>query len=216
MHALFKSAKPHVSRRGPLVAACSLATFPAAATVVMAGTMFTAFCYAIFDARRRQCTPNITTGPVLNDLNSQALRKCPTLYDLYAPYPFLTNRHVETILAALLRSMPQINYGREVHKTSDGGAVALDSPELAWTRAGPRLDPALPEDSPILILLPGLTGGSQDSGHVIRWLQAWRVAVLEPPCERTARVAHGSSQATPPDSCTWGAELLEPPYQTTA
>lgn len=38
----------------------------------------------------------------------------------------------------------------------DGGCVALDTEDLEPSQQ-------LPEDAPVLILLPGLTGGSEDS-----------------------------------------------------
>ncbi|XP_047976347.1 embryogenesis-associated protein EMB8 isoform X2 [Salvia hispanica] len=93
----------------------------------------------------------------------------------YLPYPLITsNRHVETIFAAFFRSLPSVRFRRECLRTSDDGSVALD-----WVSGDDR---SLPSDSPVLILLPGLTGGSQDT-YVRHMLlrarsEGWRVVVF--------------------------------------
>ncbi|KAJ7945099.1 embryogenesis-associated protein EMB8 [Quillaja saponaria] len=93
----------------------------------------------------------------------------------YNPHPLIGwNRHVETIFAAVFRSVPDVRYRRECIRTKDNGAVALD-----WVSCN---DPILAADSPIVILLPGLTGGSEDS--YVRHMSlrarsnAWRVVVF--------------------------------------
>lgn len=48
----------------------------------------------------------------------------------YKSFPFLSNRHVETIFAALFRSRPQVTFRRECLRMPDGGTVALDWPLL--------------------------------------------------------------------------------------
>ncbi|KMZ60404.1 Abhydrolase domain-containing protein [Zostera marina] len=74
----------------------------------------------------------------------------------YKPYPIVGwNRHIETIFAAFYRSVPDVVLKRECVRTNDDGVVSLD-----WV-FGEDLD--LSFNSPILILLPGLTGGSHDS-----------------------------------------------------
>ncbi|XP_052210384.1 embryogenesis-associated protein EMB8 isoform X2 [Diospyros lotus] len=93
----------------------------------------------------------------------------------YRPYPIIAwNCHVETIFAALFRSLPDVRLRRECLRTKDGGAVALD-----WVSGDDR---RLPSDSPLLILLPGLTGGSDDT-YVRHMLvrarnNGWRVVVF--------------------------------------
>uniref|UniRef100_A0A7N0UKA8 AB hydrolase-1 domain-containing protein n=1 Tax=Kalanchoe fedtschenkoi TaxID=63787 RepID=A0A7N0UKA8_KALFE len=93
----------------------------------------------------------------------------------YTPYPFIGwNRHVETIFASFFRTRPDVKLKRECLRTKDGGAVSLD-----WVVGDDR---SLPEDSPLLILLPGLTGGSQDSyvRHMLVRARSngWRVVVF--------------------------------------
>ncbi|OMO80635.1 putative AB-hydrolase YheT [Corchorus capsularis] len=97
-----------------------------------------------------------------------------TLHLPYKPYPIVGwNRHVETIFAAFYRKFPEVRYRRECLRTKDDGAIALD-----WVCG----DRSLPADSPTLILLPGLTGGSQDSYVKYMLVKArskgWRVVVF--------------------------------------
>ncbi|KAK4486557.1 hypothetical protein RD792_009242 [Penstemon davidsonii] len=101
-----------------------------------------------------------------------------TLHLPYTPYPLVAwNRHVETIFVAFFRSLPDVRLRRECLRTKDGGAVALD-----WVSGDNRS--LLPPDSPIVILLPGLTGGSGDSyvRHMVLRIRrskgGWRVVVF--------------------------------------
>ncbi|KAL0016101.1 hypothetical protein SO802_003170 [Lithocarpus litseifolius] len=93
----------------------------------------------------------------------------------YNPFPFFGwNRHVETIYASFFRTRPDVRLRRECLRTKDDGSVALD-----WVSGDDR---QLPPDSPLLILLPGLTGGSGDS-YVRHMLvrarsKGWRVVVF--------------------------------------
>ncbi|MBA0588983.1 hypothetical protein Gorai_017758, partial [Gossypium raimondii] len=98
-----------------------------------------------------------------------------TLRHSYDPFPFIAwNPHVETIFASFFRSIPDVRLRRECLRTQDGGAVALD-----WV-AGDQYQ--LPPDSPILILMPGLTGGSENSypRHMLTKARSkgWRVVVF--------------------------------------
>lgn len=69
-----------------------------------------------------------------------------TLSRGYNPFPLIGwNRHLETIFAALFRSVPDVALRRECLRTNDDGSVALD-----WVSGDDR---ALPPDSPLLILL---------------------------------------------------------------
>ncbi|KAI4312693.1 hypothetical protein MLD38_037494 [Melastoma candidum] len=98
-----------------------------------------------------------------------------TLHQPYKPYPFIGwNRHVETIFAAFFRKLPEVRFKRECLRTPDDGSVALD-----WVSGD---DGRLPPDSPLLVLLPGLTGGSDDTyvRHMLIRAQnkGWRVVVF--------------------------------------
>ncbi|KAG0488587.1 hypothetical protein HPP92_007398 [Vanilla planifolia] len=93
----------------------------------------------------------------------------------YRPYPVIGwNRHVETIFAAYFRSFPRVQLRRECLRARDNGSVSLD-----WVLGDEHW---LRPDSPVLILLPGLTGGSQDT-YVRHMLvrakkKGWRVVVF--------------------------------------
>ncbi|XP_047336010.1 embryogenesis-associated protein EMB8-like [Impatiens glandulifera] len=97
------------------------------------------------------------------------------LTSAYKPYPFIGwNRHVETIFASLFRYLPDVRFRRECVQMKDGGVVSLD-----WVSGD---DLRLPFNSPTLILLPGLTGGSGDSyvRHMLVTARnnGWRVVVF--------------------------------------
>ncbi|KAK9274984.1 hypothetical protein L1049_022241 [Liquidambar formosana] len=98
-----------------------------------------------------------------------------TLDRPYNPFPILGwNRHVETIFASFFRTCPDVRLRRECLRTKDDGSVALD-----WVSGDDR---QLPAESPVLILLPGLTGGSQDTyvRHMLARARSngWRVVVF--------------------------------------
>ncbi|KAK7866133.1 hypothetical protein R5R35_004782 [Gryllus longicercus] len=76
----------------------------------------------------------------------------PILKEKYWPTFWCFESRLQTIFASLLRSkfLPDIKYRREILRLSDGGEVGLD-----WLEDG-----CVPS-SPIIIILPGLTGESQ-------------------------------------------------------
>jgi predicted alpha/beta-fold hydrolase len=90
-------------------------------------------------------------------------QKCPHLYGPEATFrqtPYLFNGHLQTGYASIYKgtpSMDDILYQREYLDMEDGGEIALD-----WF-------PALPDekdtliDTPTLVCLHGLTGGSHES-----------------------------------------------------
>ncbi|KAL8053312.1 hypothetical protein ABFX02_05G062600 [Erythranthe guttata] len=116
--------------------------------------------------------------PSLELIGGAAETFLPALHTIhlpYLPYPLIAwNRHVETIFASFFRSLPVVRFRRECLRTSDGGSVALD-----WVSGDDR---HLPSDSPVLILLPGLTGGSGDTyvRHMLLRARSkqWRVVVF--------------------------------------
>ncbi|KAG7956154.1 hypothetical protein I3843_11G110800 [Carya illinoinensis] len=103
------------------------------------------------------------------------LQDLKTLSLPYNPFPVIGwNGHVETLFAAFFRCVPDVRLRRECLRTEDNGTVALD-----WVSGDDRY---LPRDSPILILLPGLAGGSGDA-YVRHMLvrarsKGWRVVVF--------------------------------------
>lgn len=79
---------------------------------------------AWLDSKKKSAVPDMQSSPTR--FNTAVLSRCPSLYALYEPLPFLTNRHVETIFAARTRTSPGLQYRRECVIMSDGGCVALD------------------------------------------------------------------------------------------
>lgn len=106
-------------------------------------------CAAVPMANRHRPQPQPRPHPSFEIVGGARELFLPTLTKLarpYNPFPLIGwNRHVETIFAAFLRSVPQVRYRRQCLRTKDDGAVALD-----WISGDDRL---LPPDSPVLILL---------------------------------------------------------------
>ena len=102
---------------------------------------------------------------------------------------YLKNGHAHTIFAAKFRWTASITYKRHILTTSDGGSLALDivdkvSDETSKDSTGATyVDGAVEQDeSPFLLLLSGLGGGSQDTYVRAQAAAAvergWKVGVL--------------------------------------
>lgn len=109
----------------------------------------------------KEVTPQVTASPTT--WNQALLALMPTATAPYRIPLLLSNGHVETIYAAKFRKKPHLMYNREILHMPDGGCVCLDTEELPAVKQ-------LPPDAPVVILLPGLTGGSEDSyvQHAVR------------------------------------------------
>ncbi|KAI8976072.1 Alpha/Beta hydrolase protein [Pilobolus umbonatus] len=86
---------------------------------------------------------------------------CPSLVGpkaVYHPTTYLFNGHLQTGYAAYYNHAPTVNevvYERELLDMPDGGTVALD-----WAPTSKNIDK---ENTPTLLVLHGLTGGSHES-----------------------------------------------------
>ncbi|KAL3132673.1 hypothetical protein ABBQ32_009191 [Trebouxia sp. C0010 RCD-2024] len=130
-----------------------LQTFLSPAALAL--TVFSAMAISAWTSVRRKAkVSEVTTQPT--QFNKGVLSRCPTINSPYKPFPFLTNGHVETIFASKTRRSPPVTYERASFACPDGGTVHLDYHDLPSNII-------LPDDAPVLILLPGLTGGSHDS-----------------------------------------------------
>ena len=125
--------------------------------VVGSAVLASAGGVAVSTIMRKSFTPRIKAKPT--KWNEAILKLCPHLSATYHLPAFLNNGHVETIFAALFRRNPHITYEREILHMPDGGVVALDA-EISSVVSGPQ---TLDDTAPVLILLPGLTGGSGDT-----------------------------------------------------
>ncbi|XP_052748782.1 phospholipase ABHD3 isoform X2 [Galleria mellonella] len=81
----------------------------------------------------------------------------PLLDEHYWPTPWCVESHLQTVLGSILRShlLPPQRYRREVLQLSDGGQVALD-----WAEPGAEDAEDAGGAAPVLLVLPGLTGGA--------------------------------------------------------
>lgn len=99
-----------------------------------------------------------------SERNRAILAKLGRLKEPYRVVQGLGNGHVETIFAAFFRSSPMVEYNRDlILCTTDGGCVALDWPVKGEEGGQIWTWDELPEDAPVVVLFPGLTGGSGDS-----------------------------------------------------
>lgn len=80
------------------------------------------------------------------------LKKIPTIEMKFWPTFWCVESRAQTVFASIIRSsmLPRMEYRREILTLKDGGEVALD-----WMEDG-CLD-----RSPVIVILPGLTGESQ-------------------------------------------------------
>ncbi|CAG9467412.1 unnamed protein product [Pedinophyceae sp. YPF-701] len=152
MPVLLSMLPPQLSSGGGLAVGVGVAIGAVGATVIM--------------RRPRGSPPDLHYAAA--ELNRRLVESMPSLRKPYQAPALLRNGHVETIWAAFFRKGLGIEYRREVVIMKDGGAVALDWPVGL---------PELPADAPVVVLLPGLTGGSHDTyvQHAVGRL--WRAGI---------------------------------------
>ena len=111
--------------------------------------------------------PVLTYQPT--PFNLSVLSRMPSLRRPYYPTPWMRSSHAQSLLGTLLRMRPSIVYNREILHLTDGGAIALDwdSGRTEGRSVRYLLDQQFPtrlhpssSRQPIILLLPGLTGGS--------------------------------------------------------
>ncbi|KAJ3124734.1 hypothetical protein HK100_011134 [Physocladia obscura] len=81
-------------------------------------------------------------------------RNCPSLVGNFRPIWWLNSGHAQTIFASTLATSKHVEFERETLILPDNGRVAID-----WA---PQNHQILPEETPIVILMHGLGGGSRD------------------------------------------------------
>ncbi|KAL3157532.1 hypothetical protein ABBQ32_011990 [Trebouxia sp. C0010 RCD-2024] len=108
-------------------------------------------------------------------LSELVLNHCTLLRKKYRPTIWAVNPHIQTVLSALRTLTCRAMYDRQPISTTDGGTVALD-----WFQ--PRGYAKLPADTPVVLVLHGLTGGSREG--YCKWMctsiaqKGWRPVVL--------------------------------------
>ena len=114
--------------------------------------------------------------------NQFIIDQCPSFQE-YRPTPWIFNSHLMTILGVVFRSLPQISFYRVLLPVDDlGGTIAID-----W-----YTQPF--HGQPILLILHGLTGGSDN--EYIRWMTLAAASELNICCAVVHARGCGLSQLT--------------------
>ncbi|GAX75445.1 hypothetical protein CEUSTIGMA_g2889.t1 [Chlamydomonas eustigma] len=109
-------------------------------------------------------------------LKQAVLPNCSFLLNTFRPTVWASHRHVQTILGLLRKLSIKATYTRQNILSSDGGTLGLD-----WWEGSLKFDYA-PHDTPILLVLHGINGGSHEG--YCKWACAtaaskgWRAVVL--------------------------------------
>ncbi|KJE96791.1 hypothetical protein CAOG_09032 [Capsaspora owczarzaki ATCC 30864] len=95
-----------------------------------------------------------------------------TLSRQFLPTWWALNGHAQTVFGVILRTNPDVAYERELVGMSDGGQVALDWHDI----------PDMEESTPLVVVLHGLTGGSNENyvKHIVLEAERnkWRTVVF--------------------------------------
>ncbi|KAI0082681.1 AB-hydrolase YheT [Panus rudis PR-1116 ss-1] len=84
--------------------------------------------------------------------------RCPSLFREYRPAWWLASGHLQTLYCVVgdFSNVDKVEYDRTLLRTLDGGTIGLDF-------TPPQDQRMLPEETPIVVVLHGLTGGSHES-----------------------------------------------------
>ena len=114
--------------------------------------------------------------------NRFIVQECPS-FEEYRPTPWIFNSHIMTVLGVVFRPLPDLSFQRILIPVDDhGGTIAMDWHTRPW--AG----------QPILLILHGLTGGSDN--EYVRWMTIYATAKLNLSCVVVHARGCGRSQLT--------------------
>ena len=118
--------------------------------------------------------------------NKFIVDQCPSFIE-YRPTPWIFNGHLMTILGVIFRPLPKLTFHRVVLPVDDiGSTIAMD-----W-----HTHPTAGQ--PILLILHGLTGGSDN--EYIRWMTQYATEKFHLCCVVSHARGCGRSQLTSPRS----------------
>ncbi|CAL8318056.1 unnamed protein product [Boreogadus saida] len=83
-------------------------------------------------------------------------KHCPAVVHRFCPTPWCWGGRLQTLLPLLIKSKPRVTYRNEALRTADGGRISLDWVDNVSSEAYPSS-----ATRPTVLILPGLTGNSQ-------------------------------------------------------
>ncbi|OBZ75228.1 Abhydrolase domain-containing protein [Grifola frondosa] len=108
-------------------------------------------------------TVSARSSPGSKDIQRVSLRalveaRCPSLFQNFRPAWWLFSGHLQTAYCVLgdFSRIDKVEYDRTLLRTLDGGTIGIDI-------TPPGNEDTLKEDTPIVVVLHGLTGGSHES-----------------------------------------------------
>ncbi|KAJ3350985.1 hypothetical protein HDU83_009302 [Entophlyctis luteolus] len=128
------------------------------------------------NAREHTSPPSFSREPI-------ALKvRCPSLFGDgagFAPSTLLANAHIQTAFVQVMKACaPLVSYERETISLPDGATLNLD-----WYPRTPLHDSRAHDPTPIVLLVHGLNGSSQESyvrilAHAASHMRGYRVAAM--------------------------------------
>lgn len=85
-------------------------------------------------------------------------KHCPVVDEHFRPTPWCWGGRLQTLVRVFIKSSPKVTYRNELIRTPDGGQISLDWVDNGTSNAYPE-----PTFRPTVLILPGLTGNSQQT-----------------------------------------------------
>uniref|UniRef100_A0AAY5EVV4 Phospholipase ABHD3 n=1 Tax=Electrophorus electricus TaxID=8005 RepID=A0AAY5EVV4_ELEEL len=85
-------------------------------------------------------------------------RHCPVVAERFSPTPWCWGGRMQTLVRVLLKTNPAVTYRNELIQTGDGGQLSLDWFDNTDSARYPQCS-----SRPTVLILPGLTGNSQQT-----------------------------------------------------